>query len=135
MPLLKKHLRPAAAPDRWRIAQLINDLDDKQFAVREKAAEELEKLGQSAEPAAQKAFESHPSPEVRRRAEQLLQKLRGPITSPEMLRVSRSMMVLEQIGAPEAEAVLKELAKGDPEARLTREAKAALDRLAKRFAR
>jgi hypothetical protein len=40
--------------------------------------------------------------------------------------------VLEAIGTPEARKVLQTLAKGAAEARLTREAKAALARLARR---
>jgi hypothetical protein len=42
--------------------------------------------------------------------------------------------VLEHIGTPEAREVLKALAKDAPDARLTREAKAALERLARRAA-
>jgi hypothetical protein len=37
--------------------------------------------------------------------------------------------LLERIGTPEARLVLETLGKGDPDARLTREAKAALQRL------
>ena len=40
--------------------------------------------------------------------------------------------VLERIGSPDARRVLEALAKGVPEARLTREAKAALERLVRR---
>ena len=79
-----------------------------------------------------KALESDPSPEARRRIGKLLDALAGPVTAGEALRVLRAVEVLEYIGTPEAQAVLKELAQGAPEARLTQEAKAALDRLAKR---
>jgi hypothetical protein len=37
--------------------------------------------------------------------------------------------LLEHVGTAEAKELLRELAKGSPDARLTREAKAALDRL------
>jgi len=50
------------------------------------------------------------------------------------LRQLREIQVLEHIGTPEAQEVLKKLAQGAPEARLTQEAKAALDRLSKRSA-
>jgi hypothetical protein len=40
--------------------------------------------------------------------------------------------VLERIGTPSACQMLEGLAKGAPEARLTRDARASLDRLAKR---
>src|SRR5207245_4988388 len=134
VPFLQQQLRPAAAPDRARVAQLVTDLDSNRFAVREKAAEELEKLGESAEPALRKVLQSDSSPEVRRRAGQLLAKLAGPVTSAQALRAIRGVMVLEQIGTPEAQEILKDLATGAAEARLTREAKAALDRLACRRA-
>src|SRR5439155_3356285 len=121
----------AAAHPR-RLAQHVTDMNDKQYSVRDKAAKELEKLGESAEPALQKAVTANPSAEVRRRAEELLQKLRGPVTHSEMLRAYRSVMVLEEIGTADAQEVLKDLAQGAPEARLTRDAKASLERFAKR---
>ena len=43
----------------------------------------------------------------------------------------RSVEVIEHLGTAPARQLLRELAKGMPEARLTREAKAALARLAK----
>ncbi len=52
--------------------------------------------------------------------------------SPEQLQMLRVMEVLEHIGTAEARQVLAGLAKGAPEARLTQEAKASLERLAKR---
>jgi hypothetical protein len=44
----------------------------------------------------------------------------------------RAVAVLEQTGTPEARQVLEALRQGPAEARLTREAKAALTRLARR---
>ena len=40
--------------------------------------------------------------------------------------------MLESIGTPPAKALLEKLARGDPAARLTREAKASLERLQSR---
>ena len=77
------------------------------------------------------ALRIHPSPEVRRRVDQLLEKL-DLAKSPQRLQGLRTVEVLEHIGTPEAQAVLKSLAQGAPEARLTQEAKAGLDRLVKR---
>jgi len=70
----------------------------------------------------------NPSAEVRRRVEHLL-KGRDPAAIPtSQLRAVRAVEVLEQMRTAEAMELLKELAKGDPDAWLTREAKAALAR-------
>jgi len=116
LPFLTQYLRPVTRPDQARVAQLLKDLDDKQFAVREKAAEELEKLGEQTEAALRMALSAKPSAEVRRRLEQLLQKLQGPITRSEAIQGLRAVEVLEQIGTPEAQEVLKAVAQGAPEA-------------------
>ncbi|HTU18889.1 MAG TPA: hypothetical protein VMG10_12590 [Gemmataceae bacterium] len=57
---------------------------------------------------------------------------RSPVYSSEPLRDSRALEVLEQLGTPEARGLLRRLADGAPEARLTREARAVLQRLAAR---
>jgi hypothetical protein len=76
------------------------------------------------------ALAGRPSPEVRRRLGELLQRL-DPLASPELLRGLRAVQVLEQVGTPEARDLLRTLAGGVPEARLTQEAKASLQRLAR----
>jgi hypothetical protein len=60
------------------------------------------------------------------RIEEILERTTEP--SPERLRSWRATKVLEQIASPEARRVLQSLAAGAPEARMTREAKAALKR-------
>jgi WD40 repeat protein len=131
---LAQRLKPVAPVDQKRLAQLIADLDHARFADRETASRELEKLGTLSEPALRKALKNHPSAEARRRAEQLLQKLVSDISPPETLRTVRAVEILEAIGEPDACPLLESLAKGAPEARLTQEAKASLERLAKRTA-
>jgi WD40 repeat protein len=130
--LLRQRLRPAAAADPKRIDQLIAQLNDDDFTVREKATEELAKLGAGAEKALRKAAEAAPSAEVTRRVAELLKKLDSGAVSGEGLREVRALEVLELLGTPEARKVLEELARGAPDAALTREAKASLERLARR---
>jgi RNA polymerase sigma factor (sigma-70 family) len=125
---LKERLRPAAAIDGKRIDRLLADLDSDQFEVREKAARELEELGDGVEPALRKALAGRPSLELRRRAEEVLQAL-DPSRSPERLRGVRAVEVLELVGTAEGRRVLETVAKGAADARLTREAKASLQRL------
>jgi RNA polymerase sigma factor (sigma-70 family) len=130
IPWLREHLRPVPAADPQRIARLMAQLDDDRFEVREKATKELAGLGESAVPDLRKALAGQPALELRRRAEALLK--RTEELSPERLRTLRSVEVIESIGGAEAEALLKEWSQGAAGACLTREAKAALLRLAKR---
>src|SRR5437763_1530012 len=82
------------------------------------------------EAALRQAITSRPSLEVRRRVEELLARLEGATPSAEGVRTLRAVEALEHIGTREARQVLETLAKGAPETRLTREVKAALERLA-----
>jgi hypothetical protein len=133
VPLLKEKLRPAPAPaDRQQVARLIADLDNDEFAVRQKAREELRRLDERAEPGLRAALRGKLTLEARKRIEELLEGVRVSAASPEKLRVFRAVEVLEHIGTPAARDVLKTLADGASEARLTREAKASLERLSKR---
>jgi RNA polymerase sigma factor (sigma-70 family) len=131
LPYLRKHVRPVAPVDEKRVARLIADLDSDEFAVREKAADELDKLGESAAGAVRQALAGRPSAELRRRLEALLDKQAAEewAPAPDRLRAVRALEMLEQVGTPEAKKLLAELAQGAPEAWLTREAKAALGRL------
>jgi RNA polymerase sigma factor (sigma-70 family) len=125
---LKTRLRPIPEVDAKRLARLIADLDDARFAVREKTSAQLAKYGDRAEPALRKTLEGQPSLEVRRRIEAILEELNRPFST-EQLREARAVEVLERIGTLPAQEVLRALAEGAPGARLTREAKAALERL------
>jgi hypothetical protein len=128
VPFLAGRLRPAAAADARRVAALVADLDNDSFEVREKAARELEALGESARAGLMKALPDAPSLGVRRRVGQLLERLDGTPTG-DALRALRAVEVLEHADNAEARALLDKLANGAPEARLTQDAKAARDRL------
>jgi RNA polymerase sigma factor (sigma-70 family) len=127
---LKEALPPVAPADEKRIARLIADLDDDEFVTRERAAAELEKLGEVALPALRKALAGKPSAELRIRCQELLRKWAEVAPSGEHLRGLRAVEALEQAGTPEACEVLARLAGGADDARLTREARAAVARLA-----
>jgi hypothetical protein len=130
--LLRLNLQSASAADPQQVAQLINDLDDSEFAVREKATTELEQLHERIAPALDKALAANPPLEARRRLEALVQKIKQRQLPADTVRALRAVEVLETIGTPEARSLLENLTKGAPEAMLTREAKTALERLAKR---
>ncbi|HEV3260479.1 MAG TPA: sigma-70 family RNA polymerase sigma factor [Gemmataceae bacterium] len=132
VPFLRKRLRPAEPVDEPRLARLIADLDSERFPVRERATAALEKLGDLAEPALRRTLVKAPSAEVGRRVQQLLEKLESGLPTGDRLRALRAVMVLEEIGTPDARLVLAALVEGAPASRLTQEAKASLERLAKR---
>ncbi|MGH7222681.1 MAG: WD40 repeat domain-containing protein, partial [Gemmataceae bacterium] len=129
VPLLRMHLRPAPRTDAKIVARLIADLDSNDFTIRQKATEELSKLGGAAAPALQQALEGKPALETRRRIQQLLDQSRD--WTAERLRDHRGIQALEHLGTRSARQVLQALASGAPEAQRTKEAKAALQRLAK----
>jgi WD40 repeat protein len=132
VPFLGERLRPAVPVDAAKLRQLVADLEGKRFAVRQRATNELEKLGELAVPALKQALAAEPPLETRKRVEQLLEKLTGPVLSNDQLRLVRALEVLEEIGSAEARRVLERLSKGAPGALPTREAQAALERLAGR---
>jgi RNA polymerase sigma factor (sigma-70 family) len=129
---LREHLHPVAAADEKTVARLVADLDAEQFAVRERATAELEKLGEAAGADMRKALDAGPSTETRRRLTALLDQVENGQwnLSRERLRALRAVEVLERIGSAETRRVLARLAVGAAGARLTREANESLRRLA-----
>jgi RNA polymerase sigma factor (sigma-70 family) len=128
---LAKKLESTPPPDTRRIKQLVTELDNEQFNVRERAVRELEKLGERAEPAVRIALDGKPSLEARRRLERLLSRPEIASLPAETVRQIRAVEVLESIGDREAQRVLNKLAAGPPEWRLTQEARATVRRLSK----
>lgn len=125
---LKDRLRPVATVDPRQVVSLLAGLDNDRSAERDKATQDLEKLGFAVEPALRKALAGDLSPEARRRAEQVLNNL----TAGPSLRAVRGVETLERIGTAEARQLLETLAKGAAGTTLTREAEAAVKRRAKR---
>jgi hypothetical protein len=128
---LTERLPPVPHDTPTRIRQLLADLDKDQFAARQTATKELEKLGARAEPAIRQALAERPSPEVRRRLESLMAKIGDPAGCPHNLQLFRAIEVLELLGSPDARKALERLADGSARSWLTQEAKASLGRLNK----
>jgi RNA polymerase sigma factor (sigma-70 family) len=131
VPLLRKRLPPVPAPTpvtREQFTRVLGDLDSDDFITRQKGEAKLTKLGPAAESLARAALERRLPLEVQRRLDRFLRALESDgIRS--WRRTLRTLEVLEQSAGPEARRLLSDLAAGDPAARLTREAKAALGRL------
>jgi WD40 repeat protein len=130
VPFLQKQLPPLPRPDAKIVARLIADLDSDDFGIREKATEELSKLGDVGTHALRQALASKPAPEVCRHLQSLLDQARA--WTPERLRDHRAIQALDHIGTPAARDVLQAIAEGAPDARRTEEAKDVLRRLGPR---
>jgi WD40 repeat protein len=125
--LLREHLRRPQEVGA-RIKRLMADLDSRGYRVRQQASRELERWGPRAEPALRRALAKGPSLEVRKRVRALLRKLENSL---EVRRAHWVVKLLELLGTPEARRLLAELSRGPADARLTREAKAARERMAR----
>jgi WD40 repeat protein len=136
LPYLQKHLVPVVAPGARRLSRLIVELDSDEAAVRKQAYAALEELGELAGPAIREASQRPASAEVARSLKRLLAIVDQEEKAPtgERLRLIRALEVLERAGTPAARTLLSRLAKGAPQARITRDAKASLARLDKQAA-
>jgi hypothetical protein len=130
--LLRTRLTSALPVTAEKMTQQIAALSATAFAERDQAMRELKALGDSAKPGLEHALKGGLPPEARRRVQLLLDPLLTPTLTGERLRQWRALAVLERNGSPEANALLKELAGGLPEARLTRDAVDARARLAEK---
>jgi hypothetical protein len=136
IPLLRERLKPALPVSDDKAKTLLADLDDESFQKRQEAVKQLKMLGLAAAPALRRALEADPSLEMKRRVQEVLTALEAPepLTAG-AVRGLRAVLALERVGNREARESLAALAKGAPDARITREAKAALERHAARVAR
>ncbi|QJW95270.1 sigma-70 family RNA polymerase sigma factor [Frigoriglobus tundricola] len=125
----QKHLVADQGPDPKRVQKLVEQLAAPEFADREAAQAELERIGPEVVPALRDAIRAAGSAEVVSRAGELVNKLDPAPVTGEALRHVRAVEVLERIGSADARNVLSALATGAAGARVTREAAAALARL------
>jgi RNA polymerase sigma factor (sigma-70 family) len=121
---LRGKLKPIVAVPPERVAGLLADLDSASFSTREVASKALERLGPGATGPVRAALANVPSAEVKRRAQAALDAWEC-----EGIRAAHGVEVLEYIATPPSRALLADLAGGAPDAPLTRQAKASLDRL------
>ncbi len=128
---LRKKVPPVEPVDEKRLAKLLAELGSDRFATREAATAELEKLGERAAHALRRVLAAKPEPEVQRRLRRLLARLKKG-RSPEDLHRARAVQALELAGTLEARRTLKVWAGGAPVARLTTQARQALQRLERR---
>jgi WD40 repeat protein len=123
----------ALKPDKTEkhIAALIGQLDDDGFDVRNKAFQELAKLGQAVLPNLKVALDKRPTPEAKQSIEVLLSNMNQTELPKELRRWHWAILALELAGTLEARKTLQEVAKGNAGAWLAQEAHASLKRLEK----
>ena len=132
LPLLKARLRPAPLLSPARQAEVLRDLDHPRYQVRDRATNELARLGELAEPLLRRSQGGPSSLERRRRVQLLLERLETGTPSAVNLRALRAFEVLERIGTAEVRPVFEAHAREAPAARLGQEARASLERLTRR---
>ena len=130
VPFLQQRLPASAvAPDPRRVARLLADLESDQFAVRQRATQELVKLGDAIEPALRVALDGNPSLEKQQRLEQVLTTV--TTISTEELRWQRTIQALESMGQSAPKLLLQTLANEASSTRLRQQAAGAIERLAR----
>jgi hypothetical protein len=134
IPLVKKWFQSMADRES-RIGEIITRLDDDRFEVREQASRDLERMGPEIEPMLQRIrLETLPI-EARSRIQNVLKMLKRPEEksgkSPASVE-ALALAFLEEMANPEALEVLRELARGPAQAPVTKQAREALDRAARK---
>jgi WD40 repeat protein len=133
VPLLKDRMasrKATLAPK--RLAELLADLDSDAFATREATCRLLKHLGPVVSLDLQKYCAATKSLEAKRRAEDVLGQIaKSGLVSEPMLQ-GRVLEILEYSASPAAKELLQSQAREAPASPLARDAKAALDRIAKR---
>lgn len=132
VPFLDRNLQPVTPIDSEYIIELVNDLDNDSFQVRENASEKLKKIGDLAVPILRRRYQGSKSSEFSRRIKEILD--HSYPFSQDHLRILRAIQILEYIGTPDAILVLDRLSKGASESSITREAKSSVLHLTKRKA-
>lgn len=132
--LLQERVEEALQEEQKRVQQFLTKLDSEQFKERDRATRELLRMGRRAEAPLRKVLDGKSSAELRRRAADLLEKLRAPENRslpPLTVAIIRCVEFLERLDTPAAHDLLKQWAKegaGEPR---TQAAKAALARRSK----
>jgi WD40 repeat protein len=125
--ILADRLVPVKPLSEKRLRALLGDLGADDFATRQKAERALVQAREAARAGLVEARRGAKDLELKLRLKRLLARLQS--RAGDRLREARAVMVLEARGTAKARELLRRLAAGLPEARVTQEAKSALGRL------
>jgi hypothetical protein len=126
--MAREHLKPAEPIDPQWVAARLRDLDNQEFAERERATRELDEFGDRVVAALEKFLATKPSAEARKRAGGILERIRARPAAGQAAQSLRALEVLEWIGTARARELVEKLAKGDEGASVTVDAKRSLKR-------
>jgi hypothetical protein len=129
LPYLRRQLKPVPKDEPDWVQALFANLDSGSFEDRERASKELREEYQSVIPYILRRLQGRGPLELHKRLTSVMHENRNKPPSRERLRELRAIEVLEYIGTREAQELLRHLSQGAPEAQLTKEATAALERL------
>jgi WD40 repeat protein len=127
--LVARQLLTFEAVESARLRGLLERLGSDDFAQRQKASGELERLGFAAEDGLRELARSNADLEARRRAERLLARWQRGGREQQWQHFVRIVEALEQIGTPAARKALQRLAERGAAIALRQQAKAACRRL------
>jgi hypothetical protein len=123
-----KPVQPPAAVVRAEVARLVDELAADSFAVRQAATRRLRELAAAAGPQLLRAREAATDPEAVWRLDGLIREA-GLLALDVTPAQARRLELLERVNTPEARALVKEIADGDPDAPLSRDAADTLVRM------
>jgi WD40 repeat protein len=126
---LRSKLHPVPTIDMAMVDVWIANLDASEFEVREEATRNLERCGNAIESILNARANMAPTTEVQQRLTGLLARL---TSTSDYRQRRRGICVLEKIGTQGAQELLKALAAGNPNDRLTQDARESLERLRSR---
>jgi hypothetical protein len=129
LPFVQGRVKPVPAGDTDQINQLVQDLQNQNGGVRRRAMSELRKHGDAALGALVLLGNDRGN---LRPVQVMIMKLERQVASPDRQRALKTVQILEKIGNDEARQMLEQLSKGAAGARLTVDAKTALERLGKK---
>jgi hypothetical protein len=114
-----------------RLISLLLKLESEKFNVRQKVSEEMEKLGELTIPFLEEKLQEQLTLETKRRIERVITRVTpaDPEAPSMFLRLWRAIEILEALATPSARATLLRMSRETPDARIRREAEAALARL------
>jgi hypothetical protein len=110
--MLAEKLKPVVSADDKAVERIFSQLDDKSFAVREKASRELDTLGPGAIASVRSHAAKTNSAEVKRRADTFLSRFDNDDITPDRLRFLRSLEIMSEINTAAARELINKLADG-----------------------